>query len=92
MNRVASVSRRCNPARRNPEIDMTRTEFDAHIDELDAAQRIEQLLDVARQLRAAIPCHWPLTDVEVMRADAARMLERAADLLGAARAEETRAA
>ena len=71
---------------------MTRTEFDAYIDELDAAQRIEQLLDVARHLRAEIPCHWPLTDVEAMRSDAARMLERAADLLGAARAEETRAA
>ena len=70
---------------------MTRDEFDAHIDGLVATQRIETLLDVARHLRAAIPCHWPLTDVEVMRSDAARMLERAADLLGAARAEETRA-
>ena len=66
---------------------MTRDEFDAHIDGLVATQRIETLLDVARHLRAAIPCHWPLTDVEVMRSDAARMLERAADLLGAARAD-----
>ena len=71
---------------------MTRTEFDAHIDGLVAAQRIEQLLETARQLRAAVPAGEPLTDVEAMRSDAARMLERAADLLGAARAEETRAA
>ena len=71
---------------------MTRDEFDAHIHELDAAQRIEQLLEMARQLRAAVPAGEPLTDVEVMRSDAARMLERAADLLGAARAAETRAA
>jgi hypothetical protein len=56
------------------------------------AEQIEQLLETARQLRAAIPCHWPLTDVDCMRSDAARLLERAVDLLGAARAEETRAA
>jgi len=71
---------------------MTRTEFDAHIDGLVAARRIETLIEMARHLRAAIPAGWPLTDVEAMRSDAARMLERAADLLGAARAEETRAA
>ena len=70
---------------------MTRTEFDAHIDGLVAAQRIEQLLETARQLRAAIPAGEPLADVDCMRADAARLLERAADILGAARAEETRA-
>jgi len=71
---------------------MTRTEFDAHIDELDAAQRIETLIEMARHLRAEIPGGVALSDVEIMRADAARLLERAADLLGAARAEETRAA
>jgi hypothetical protein len=71
---------------------MTRTEFDAHIDGLVAAQQIEHTLELARQLRAAIPAGVALSDVEVMRADAARMIERAADLLGAARAEETRAA
>jgi len=71
---------------------MTRTEFDAHIDGLVAAQRIEQLLETARQLRAAIPAGEPLADGDCMRSDAARLLERAADLLGAARAVETRAA
>ena len=71
---------------------MTRDEFDAHIDGLVATQRIETLLEMARQLRATVPTGWPLADADVMRLDAARMLERAADLLGAARAEETRAA
>jgi hypothetical protein len=71
---------------------MTRDEFDAHIDGLVAAQRIETLLEMARQLRAAIPAGVALTDAEGQRADAAQLLSRAADLLGAARAEETRAA
>jgi hypothetical protein len=71
---------------------MTRTEFDAHIDGLVAAQRIETLLEMARQLRAAIPAGVALTNAEGLRADAAQLLSCAADLLGAARAEETRAA
>ena len=52
---------------------------------------IEQILEMARQLRADIPAGEPLTDAEAMRADAAQQLRRAADLLGAACAEETRA-
>ena len=53
---------------------------------------IEQILEMARQLRADIPAAGePLTDAEAMRADAAQLLRRAADLLGAACAEETRA-
>ena len=56
------------------------------------AEQIEQILEVARQLRAEVPFDVELSDVEVMRADAAQLLRRAADLLGAARAEETRAA
>ena len=52
---------------------------------------IEQILELARQLRDDIPAGVALTNEECMRADAARLLERAADLLGAARAEETRA-
>ena len=71
---------------------MTRTEFDAHIDNLMAARQIEHALELARQLRANIRAGEPLTDVDAMRADAAQLLSRAADLLGAARAEETRAA
>jgi hypothetical protein len=69
---------------------MTRIEFDAYVDGLMADRQIEHALELARQLRAAIPANEPLTDVESMRADAARLLSRAADLLGAARAEETR--
>jgi hypothetical protein len=67
---------------------MTCTEFIHAVD----AEQIETLLETARQLRAAVPADVALSDVEGMRVDAARMLERAADLLGAARAEETRAA
>jgi len=67
---------------------MTCTEFIHAVD----AEQIETLLDDKRQLRAAIPTGWPLSDVDCMRSDAARLLERAADLLGAARAAETRAA
>lgn len=52
---------------------------------------IEQILEMARQLRADILAGEPLTDAEAMRADAAQLLRRAADLLGAAQAEETRA-
>ena len=52
---------------------------------------IEQILEMARRLRAEIPAGEPLTDAEAMRADAAQLLRRAADLLGAACAEETRA-
>ena len=50
-----------------------------------------ELLDFARQLRAEIPTGEPLTDAETFRADAAQLLRRAVDLLGAARAAETRA-
>lgn len=52
---------------------------------------IEQILEMARQLRAEIPTDGFLSDIDTMRADAAQLLRRAADLLGAARAEETRA-
>ena len=52
---------------------------------------IEQILEMARQLRADIPAGEPLTDAEAMRADAAQLLRRAADLLSAAQTEETRA-
>ena len=52
---------------------------------------IEQILEMARQRRADIPTGEPLTDAEAMRADAAQLLRRIADLLGAACAEETRA-
>ena len=52
---------------------------------------IEQILEMARQLRAEIPAGEPLTDAEAQRADAAQLLSRVADLLGAASAEETRA-
>lgn len=52
---------------------------------------IAQILEMARQLRAEIPADVELSDVESMRADAAQLLRRVADLLGAAQAEETRA-
>jgi hypothetical protein len=70
---------------------MTRTEFDTYVDGLMADRQIEHVLELARQLRANARAGEPLTDVDSMRADAAQLLSRAADLLGAARAEETRA-
>lgn len=52
---------------------------------------IDSILEMARQLRAEVPPDVALSDVEVLRSHAARHLEKAADLLGAMRAEETRA-
>ena len=39
---------------------------------------IEQILEMARQLRAEIPAGEPFTDAEAMRADAAQLLRRVA--------------
>jgi hypothetical protein len=52
---------------------------------------IEQILEIARQLREEIPSDDFLSESDAMRADAAHLLRQAADLLGAARAAETRA-
>ena len=45
---------------------------------------IDNILTLARELRAGIPSNVALTDAEVLRSDAAQLLRRAADHLAAA--------